>query len=249
MVDRGAYDDDLDKIIDHHCDDIGDSIPAVDSFLAETSAFVSDALAAVRHPANSAESKSDAAFDISSDDAAAKFVEDLDHDVEALLSTRSDRVSASEELQQMQKAFEADLQEPMAVAHAGLVENFVPMLPFRADEQILLKNLLQDVEDRIARVAELAKCGAGDVLRVAFFDLPVPLVLLRLCVYATRLPYVVLVPLASDECGDFGCGEFSSLLLSWTRAGISSGRPLEPRALPLWISAVAYARPLPARLG
>ena len=200
LVDRGAYDEDFDKLIAFHSDAIGDSLPAFDAYLAETCSFVTDVLLSALEPAQCGndgssigacqssvdnakfgedlghESAAKFEEDLGHDAAAAKFGEDLGHDVETLLTIRTDSRSATETLQLMEKAFEDELAKPMRAAHAGVVENFVPMLPFRADDQAIIKNLQQDIECRVARVAELAKCETCDVLRVAFFDLPVRLV-------------------------------------------------------------------------
>ena len=204
LVDRGAYDEDFDKLIAFHNDAIGDSLPAFDAYLAETCSFVTDVLLSALQPAQCGndgsstgasqssvdnakfgedlghESAAEFGEDLGHDAAAAKFREDLGHDVETLLKIRTDSKSATENLQQMEQAFEDELAKPMRAAHAGVVENFVPMLPFRADDQAIIKNLQHDIECRVARVAELAKCETCDVLRVAFFDLPVRLVFFEL---------------------------------------------------------------------
>ena len=185
---RGAYDEDLDNLINEHSDDVGDSCMAVDEYLVETCSFVADSLEQ-EPPAEPAPEESNSVEDVSmrqgsSDEGAVKFREDLDKDVETLLSTRSENRSLKEELEKQEKAFADEVSKTVGSFTSGVVEKFFPMLTFKADEEAALKNLQQEVEDRVARVAQIAECEISDVLRVAFFDLPVPLVVVIFCAYA-----------------------------------------------------------------
>ena len=172
---RGAYDDDLDKLISEHDDDIGDSVRTIDNYLVEMCAFVADAIAhEPRAQGAGSKAEGDSMVDSSGDDAAVKFREDLEHDVELLVSTRSDSKWVKEQLEEKEKAFEAEASKPIGTAMSAVVDSFFPMLPFRADDRAICKNLQQDVEERAARIAQIAECEPADVLRVAFFDLSSP---------------------------------------------------------------------------
>lgn len=174
---QGAYDDDIDKLVSEHSDDIGDSVHAVDDYLVEACSLVVDTIEQGQCPPTQEEcERAEVVSTVGSRsiDVAVKFREDLDHDVETLLSTRSNKNTLKDELATMEKAFADQMSKAIGPAMSGLVEKFFPMLPFRADDEHILKHLQQDVEDRVARIAEIAECETSDVLRVAFFDLPCP---------------------------------------------------------------------------